>query len=120
LAIEKKYENHSERTMKDINKIVPVLLELKLISDYKEDLTDQEFVALAIATKFEVFKRFQPICEWLDKAKTVYFSLKGKIGVIPEDKRVRYKEKYVLKNTAAELKPGICFGDIGVLYGDNR
>lgn len=65
------------------------------------------------------FEKYKPICQIWEMALTVYLNIKGNIAVAV-DRKGYYDEKFLKEHQVATIKPGISFGEIGVLYGASR
>jgi CRP-like cAMP-binding protein len=89
------------------------------MSDYIEKLTELEWIALGLGTQLLKFNKYKSICQLWDPALTVYMIMDGDIGVLTE-RRSKYTDDIIAQYKVAEMKPGMGFGEIGVLYGANR
>lgn len=84
-----------------------------------DKLTDMDWICLGLGAELRKFDPFKPICQIWDLALTVYFNVEGDIGVAIE-RRGKYTQQFMDEFQVAVIKPGISFGEIGVLYGANR
>jgi CRP-like cAMP-binding protein len=82
-------------------------------------MTDMDWIALGLGARVVKYNPYKPICQIWDKALTVYFNLEGDISVAIE-RRGKYNQEFLDQYQVAVIKAGISFGEIGVLYGENR
>jgi hypothetical protein len=99
--------------------LVAALHQFKFFTEYEDDLVAADWLALALSAKVESFEPYKPICQLWDTAVTVYMNIYGNIGVTT-DRRNAYNKKFMEEHQVAVIKPGVSFGEIGVLYGASR
>lgn len=94
-------------------------MKFKFFYEYQKSLKPIDWIALALSANIEEFEPYSPICQMYDIAVTVYMNIEGTIGVIT-DRKNRYTKEFLKDNKTAFIKPGLSFGEIGVLYGASR
>jgi CRP-like cAMP-binding protein len=96
-------------------------MQFSFFKEYRNILSDREWLSLGLAAEIKVFNNYDAVCKIFQPALDVYLILNGKIAVTKE-KRYRYS-KEILEGKGKILgfmKRGDAFGELGVLYGENR
>ena len=109
----------TNRDFKQAALFTAALLSFKFFGDYRDVLSNKDWLALGLITKVETFLPYQPICKIYESARTVYLILDGEIAVTKERLKKYTKEKIEGKILGV-LRAGISFGELGVLYGTKR
>lgn len=105
--------------MQDVARFISAIRKFKFFSRYDGLMRDTEWMSLGLSATIKTFGPYETICKRLQPARVVYLILSGDIIVTKERKKKLSKEKLEGK-ILAFLKPGMSFGEIGVLYNTKR
>ena len=82
-------------------------------------MKDEEWMSLGLSAGIRVFEPYETICKMLQPARIVYLILSGHI-IVTKERKKKYNQENLEGKVLAYLKPGMSFGEIGVLYNSKR
>lgn len=95
------------------------MAQFKWLNDYKNHLTTDEWLSLAMFSKVEEFNNLEAICEVNSPSNCVYLVMVGEVAVV-KGRRVKYNHSFIQQSILATLSAGDLFGEAGVLNHSNR
>lgn len=100
-------------------KFIAALRTFTFFENYMNQIKLETWISLGLTAKICIFQELKPICRLGDIALDVYFNLKGTIKVLMENKN-KYTHTILDTLSKGNIKAGIGFGELGVLYGNKR
>lgn len=82
-------------------------------------MKDEEWMSLGLSAITRTFEPYEVICRIQQPARIVYLILSGNI-IITKEKMRKFDKETLEGNVLAYLKPGMSFGELGVLYNSKR
>lgn len=82
-------------------------------------MKDEEWMSLGLSATIKTFGPYETICKMDHSARVVYLILSGDI-IVTKKKKNKFKKEELEGKILAFLKPGMSFGEIGVLYNSKR
>ena len=113
-------ENHL-RTFKEAAFIVSIIRKFKFFTKYDSVLTPEEWLCLGLSARLTPFEEYEPLCQNRQRARIVYLILNGEVAVtLQRAKKFEAKMFEGEGKILAVLKRGVSFGEIAVLYKNDR
>lgn len=108
-----------KRSIKQIGQMISAIKSFKSIKAYGSFLALEDWMALAMSTKFRILKKNEVLCKIGETAIKVYFLVAGRVSVFL-DNSIDLSKDHSKDSNLIIIPPGNTVGEIGVLYGIQR